>query len=338
MTPYPWLAVSLLAWVSSSTDFHGVTMMATMILGGAAILLDWMLVGVTGLGAESSVGDGLAVSRRGCLRGPTSTSRVAAPPRDRGCASREPACGGRVLESSRLSAQVCGSSMSSCASCSPKKSASQLVGDPADDTSVAMELKYLTDGWSGNVGGEAFHLLRHSAQDIRAYDCVKDIGRVETLVRAGYATSGLVIVLANDPSYCCLARKVCSGTCRSSSPCRRRDCRAGRTLWFLALLGRRAPSGQVKHTQDHDTAVGVAEDVENDPSSGVELGAPAVGNRVVVGVVFRVGRQRAEPLQQSRGDVLIEGQVLLLGVIDPEDQVVSQCAGTSRQRFVRADL
>jgi len=75
------------------------------------------------------------------------------------------------------------------------------VSDPLDGTSVAVELKYFTDGCNGNVGGEAFHLVRQSAQDVRAYDCVKDIGRVEELVQAGYATRGLVLVLANDPSY-----------------------------------------------------------------------------------------------------------------------------------------
>lgn len=75
------------------------------------------------------------------------------------------------------------------------------VTDPADGTSVAIEMKYLTDTWEGTVGGETYRLLRQSAQDIRAYDCIKDIGRVEQLIRIGYATSGLVLVLANDPSY-----------------------------------------------------------------------------------------------------------------------------------------
>ena len=75
------------------------------------------------------------------------------------------------------------------------------VSDSVDNTSVAIELKYLTDGWNGSLEGESFHLLRQSAQDIRAYDCVKDIGRVEKLVQARYATHGLVVVLTNDPSY-----------------------------------------------------------------------------------------------------------------------------------------
>jgi hypothetical protein len=76
-----------------------------------------------------------------------------------------------------------------------------LVTDPTDGGSLAIELKYLTDKWEGEVDGEQFALLRQSAQDIRGYDCVKDIARVEKLMAAGYAKAGLVLVLANDPSY-----------------------------------------------------------------------------------------------------------------------------------------
>lgn len=75
------------------------------------------------------------------------------------------------------------------------------MADPLDGSALAVELKYLTDSWEGQVGGESFRLLRQAAQDIRAYDSVKDIERVERLVAEGYATAGLVLVLANDPSY-----------------------------------------------------------------------------------------------------------------------------------------
>ena len=76
-----------------------------------------------------------------------------------------------------------------------------LVTDPNDGGTLAIELKYLTDKWEGEVDGEQFTLLRQSAQDIRGYDCVKDIARVEALITSGSTHAGLVLVLANDPSY-----------------------------------------------------------------------------------------------------------------------------------------
>lgn len=76
-----------------------------------------------------------------------------------------------------------------------------LVSDPRDGYAFGVEVKYLTERWEGEVGGESFGLLRQSAQDIRAYDCVKDIARVEALVASGQAHAGLVLVLSNDPAY-----------------------------------------------------------------------------------------------------------------------------------------
>lgn len=76
-----------------------------------------------------------------------------------------------------------------------------LVADPVDDVALAIELKYLTDKWVGRVDGEDYALLRQGAQDVRAYDCVKDISRVEKVVSAGYASAGLVLALSNDPAY-----------------------------------------------------------------------------------------------------------------------------------------
>ncbi len=75
------------------------------------------------------------------------------------------------------------------------------IVDPLAQTSSAVELKYLTALWDGEIAGETFHLTSQGAQDIIAYDCVKDIGRVERLVADGYATSGLALTLTNDPSY-----------------------------------------------------------------------------------------------------------------------------------------
>lgn len=66
---------------------------------------------------------------------------------------------------------------------------------------LAIELKYLTAAWDGVDNGEAFHLLNHGAQDIRGYDCVKDLVRVERFVSTHPGATGLVIVLSNDPVY-----------------------------------------------------------------------------------------------------------------------------------------
>lgn len=76
-----------------------------------------------------------------------------------------------------------------------------LVSGEDGSRQTAVELKYLTRAWTGNVGGERFELKDQGAQDIRAYDVVKDIGRVEqdTVLLPG--CDGVVIVLANDPSY-----------------------------------------------------------------------------------------------------------------------------------------
>lgn len=66
---------------------------------------------------------------------------------------------------------------------------------------TALELKYLTRGWTGQVGDERFELKNQGAQDIRAYDVVKDIGRVEQDAALLPGCDGAVVVVANDPSY-----------------------------------------------------------------------------------------------------------------------------------------
>jgi hypothetical protein len=71
---------------------------------------------------------------------------------------------------------------------------------------TAVELKYLTRAWTGEVDGERYELKDHGAQDIRAYDVVKDVVRVEKFIAAQPGADGAVIVLANDPSYWRLAK------------------------------------------------------------------------------------------------------------------------------------
>jgi hypothetical protein len=69
------------------------------------------------------------------------------------------------------------------------------------DETVALELKYLTDGFSGTVRGERFELPRQGAHDISRHDVVKDIVRVEETIASGLATSGWVVTLTNDGGY-----------------------------------------------------------------------------------------------------------------------------------------
>jgi hypothetical protein len=76
-----------------------------------------------------------------------------------------------------------------------------LASRPGRGRYLAVELKYLTAAWAGEADGEHFELLSQGAQDIRAYDVVKDVERVERLVGNRPSWSGLVLVLANDPAY-----------------------------------------------------------------------------------------------------------------------------------------
>jgi hypothetical protein len=76
-----------------------------------------------------------------------------------------------------------------------------VVTEPVTGQSTALELKYLTAFWQGEDGGETFDLLNHAAQDIRAYDCIKDIAPVEEYIAGRQGAAGAVVVLTNDPSY-----------------------------------------------------------------------------------------------------------------------------------------
>lgn len=60
-----------------------------------------------------------------------------------------------------------------------------LLATSADGAAqTGVELKYLTWLWHGDVAGERFDLKDQGTQDIRAYDVVKDIARVERFVAA----------------------------------------------------------------------------------------------------------------------------------------------------------
>jgi hypothetical protein len=66
---------------------------------------------------------------------------------------------------------------------------------------TAVETKYLTALVDAEFDGEAFNLPNQGAQDIRAYDVLKDFERVESFVAEQPGWTGLVLVLTNDKSY-----------------------------------------------------------------------------------------------------------------------------------------
>jgi hypothetical protein len=76
-----------------------------------------------------------------------------------------------------------------------------VVVDAHSTAASAIELKFLTREWVGDVSGERFELKSQGAQDIRAYDVVKDIARVEKFVCLMPGSNGAVVCLANDASF-----------------------------------------------------------------------------------------------------------------------------------------
>lgn len=64
----------------------------------------------------------------------------------------------------------------------------------------ALELKYVTAKLEVTVGGEEFLLKSQSAQDLRRYDILKDIARIEQLVEAGVVPGGMSVTITNDRS------------------------------------------------------------------------------------------------------------------------------------------
>ena len=50
-------------------------------------------------------------------------------------------------------------------------------------------------------GGERFDLVDRRAYDISRYDFLRDLKRVERMVRSGHAARSAVVALTNDPLY-----------------------------------------------------------------------------------------------------------------------------------------
>lgn len=75
------------------------------------------------------------------------------------------------------------------------------ITDPSSGAGLAIELKYMSRLWVGVDAAEAYALTNHGARDLRCYDVVKDIERVERFVEARAGWTGYVIALTNEPSY-----------------------------------------------------------------------------------------------------------------------------------------
>ena len=69
------------------------------------------------------------------------------------------------------------------------------------EVKVAMELKYATQMLNHSEGGNYFSLKNHAANDIRRYDFLKDIERLERVSRQNHVRGGFAIFLTNDPLY-----------------------------------------------------------------------------------------------------------------------------------------
>jgi len=65
----------------------------------------------------------------------------------------------------------------------------------------AIELKYPTKGIDVNIGAERFTLANHSAADLRRYDFLKDMARLEEVARTVPGARGFAVLLTNDRAY-----------------------------------------------------------------------------------------------------------------------------------------
>ena len=66
---------------------------------------------------------------------------------------------------------------------------------------MALELKYFTKAFEGEVRGEQFNLRDQLAHDTRSYDTLKDITRMENFLEKHPKKRAAVIALTNDPRY-----------------------------------------------------------------------------------------------------------------------------------------
>jgi hypothetical protein len=70
-----------------------------------------------------------------------------------------------------------------------------------DGRRTAIELKYKMRAIEYTLDGESFSLLNQGAQDIGRYDVLKDLQRLEQMVKRNLVDEGYLIYLTNDTSY-----------------------------------------------------------------------------------------------------------------------------------------
>jgi hypothetical protein len=70
-----------------------------------------------------------------------------------------------------------------------------------DGAVLAIELKYKTQLLAVEHAGEQFRLKQHGAQDLARYDFIRDIERLERIVRERNDITGIAILLTNDHRY-----------------------------------------------------------------------------------------------------------------------------------------
>jgi hypothetical protein len=107
---------------------------------------------------------------------------------------------------------------------------------------VAVELKYKTRRFSGEITGHRFDLKNHSAEDVSGYDFWKDVWRLETVVQSSKASIGYAIFLTNSPRYWRLARE---GTADADFRMNEGRAVSGRLAWSAA-----AGQGTTKGRED----------------------------------------------------------------------------------------
>jgi len=67
-------------------------------------------------------------------------------------------------------------------------------------SSLSASLLERSDGQLAKLAWQVI-TVSHSAQDIRAYDCIKDVSRVEKFANNRPGADGAVVVLTNDSNY-----------------------------------------------------------------------------------------------------------------------------------------
>ena len=108
-----------------------------------------------------------------------------------------------------------------------------------NDQEMALELKYLCQRIDCEIDGEYFALKPQGAQDVRRYDVLKDIVRMEQFLTARPQTSAAVLVVSNDPHYWRGHRS--TGTIDAAF-----DLREGRTVTGQLGWAEHAGAGSIK--------------------------------------------------------------------------------------------